>query len=299
MVTLLLPIAHPPRLPRPAAWAAAPLAVFAESRPGVQLVFLMRSSATSGIVTHPSVHRLTGILGWALLTIAIYVFNGVTDLATDTANRSTRPIASGLLSRSSALAWCAALAGAGMAACWQIGLMQTFLGAAMLVLGWAYSSGPTLKNSPTGFAVVIGLGAALTYAAGWVAGGHVTMHDLALALSVSLWVGLCCASKDFSDIDGDRLAGRRTWPVVLGPQRAAHLLSVLAVSAATGVLVLAGVSGADPVPAAALVMGSIALAFTATRSASAPDRITRRRPYRAFLTTQYTINGAMLTFGAV
>jgi 4-hydroxybenzoate polyprenyltransferase len=279
--------------------ATIPRAVFAESRPAVQLIFLMRSTVASGIVFHPSLHSFAGICGWALITISIYVFNGVTDLATDSANHSGRPIASGLLTNTTALSWCGALSAIGLGACWYVSPVEFGLGVAMLVIGWAYSAGPSLKASATGFAVVIGLGAALTYAAGWVAGGRVTMHDLVLALSISLWVGVCCASKDFSDVDGDRVAGRRTWPVVLGPRRAAHLLSVLAVAASALALSVAVQTGADPLPALALVFGSIMLARVASRSAIAPDRAARRRPYRTFVAAQYATNGAMLIAGAI
>jgi 4-hydroxybenzoate polyprenyltransferase len=265
----------------------------------VQLIFLMRSTVASGIVFHPSFHSFAGIGGWALITISIYVFNGVTDLATDSANHSARPIASGLLTRTTALGWCAALSAIGLASCWYVSPGEFGLGVVMLVIGWAYSAGPSLKTSATGFAIVIGLGAALTYSAGWVAGGRVTMHDLVLALSISVWVGVCCASKDFSDVDGDRLAGRHTWPVVLGPLRAAHLLSVLAVVASASALLVAVRIGADPLPALALVVGSIMLARVASRSAAAPDRAARRLPYRTFVAAQYATNGAMLIAGAI
>ncbi|MDP9093153.1 MAG: UbiA family prenyltransferase [Actinomycetota bacterium] len=298
MVTLVLPTSQ--RLARTAHLSTTiPRAVFAESRPAVQLIFLMRSTVASGIVFHPSFRSLTGIFAWALITISIYVFNGVTDLTTDSANHSARPIASGLLGRSTAITWCVALSAIGLGMCWYVSLAEFGLGVAMLTLGWAYSAGPSLKTSATGFAIVIGLGAALTYAAGWAAGGRVTVHDLVLALSISLWVGVCCAAKDFSDIDGDRVAGRRTWPVVLGPRRAAHLLSVLAVAASVIALWAAVQLDATPLPALALVVGSLTLARVASKSANAPDRIARRRPYRYFVVAQYATNGAMLIAGAI
>jgi 4-hydroxybenzoate polyprenyltransferase len=298
MAILLLPTAHRDHHIG-LAGTAIPLAVFAESRPAVQLIFLMRSTAASGIVNHPTTKSLAGVGAWALITISIYVFNGVTDLAADRANHSTRPIASGFLSRTTALTWCAVLSMTGLGVCWYVSPMEFALAAAMLGIGWAYSAGPSLKTSATGFALVIGLGAALTYAAGWVAGGHITANELVVAMSVSLWVGLCCASKDFSDIDGDRLAGRHTWPVIFGPRRAAQLLSVLAVGAAVCVLIVAVELSANPLPAMSLTIGSILLARVAAQSALASDRAARRRPYRMFVTTQYAANAAMVIAGVV
>ncbi len=298
MTAFVLPTAHPVVRARHT-WSTTPRAVFAESRPVVQLIFLMRATATSGIVYRPDVHILFGLIGWCSLTIAIYVFNGVTDLAADTANHSVRPIASGLLTRTAAIAWCVALSVVGLCGCWYAAPVEFGLGVFMLVIGWAYSAGPSLKNSATGFALVIGIGAALTYAAGWVAAGRFTAHDLVLAVCISAWVGLCCASKDFSDVDGDRVAGRHTWPVVLGPRRAANLLAVLALGGSTTVLVIAVATGAHPLPAATLLLGSILLAAITSRSAIASDRNVRRRPYRMFVATQYATNGAMLMLGAV
>jgi 4-hydroxybenzoate polyprenyltransferase len=304
MAILVPPIAQSPRhLFGQATQFTGPLAVaaavLAESRPGVQVVFLMRSTAGSGLVQHPSLKTLYGIGGWVLITIAIYVFNGVTDLEADRTNSSKRPLATGHLSTVTALRACLALAAVGIGLCWLVGPFEVGLAVGFLALGWAYSAGPALKNSATGFAVVIGLGAALTYSAGWVAGGRITTHGLVLALSVSLWVGVCCASKDFSDIDGDRVAGRHTWPVVLGTRRAARVLSALAVATAVGTVVIAARFGANVAPAVTLTIGSLALAAVAVRSASAPARATRRRPYRAFISTQYATNASMLIFGAL
>jgi 4-hydroxybenzoate polyprenyltransferase len=168
----------------------------------------------------------------------------------------------------------------------------------MLLIGWAYSAGPSLKDSALGFAAVIGIGAALTYTAGSIASAHTDLHELATTLSISLWVALCCGSKDFSDVDGDRLAGRHTWPVILGYRRAARLLSGLVVVAAGCVVVSALETGADIFPALALGAGSIGLAITALRSTPAAERRNRRRPYRVYMLTQYATNAALLIFAA-
>ncbi len=143
---------------------------------------------------------------------------------------------------------------------------------------------------------MIGAGAAMTYAAGWISRGHVTVDGLALALLVSLWVGLCCASKDFSDLDGDRVAGRRTWPVILGPRAAARLLAAVAVLAAGCVVLSTALTSMSPIPAATICLGSVAVATTAVQSAGARTRTTRRRPYKAFLTTQYATNITIMIF---
>lgn len=260
----------------------------------VQALFILRSLASSGLVRHVTQNRAVTVGGWTLLVVAIYVFNGVTDLAADQANGSLRPVATGELSTRSALAWSAALAVAGVGLCGVAGIGELCIAIAMIVLGWAYSAGPSLKSSPTGFALVIGLGAALTYLAGRVAAGGLTATSLATYGSVAGWVGLCCAAKDFSDVEGDRAAGRRTWPVLLGARRAALLVAVLAIAGATAIALAAHADHLPSMTAVPLALGSITLGVSALASAQASDRRTRRRPYRAFMATQYATNLALL-----
>lgn len=272
------------------------VSLIVESRPGVQLVFVLRFLAGSGLLRHPTAHAAEAVVAWAMLTTAIYVFNGVTDVPTDAANNSARPIVSGQLSVRTALLWCMLLTATGLLLCWWVSELECVLGAGILALGWAYSAGPSLKNASAGFAVVIGVGAALTYIAGWVARGHISTKDLIMALSISLWVGLCCASKDFSDIDGDRLSGRHTWPVVLGARPAARLLAILAVTGAGCMLTTTLLTAMTVVPVAVMGTGSVALAITARSSAARSLRRVRRRPYRVFMATQYATNAAVMLF---
>lgn len=277
-------------------WATQGWAVLAESRPVVQLVFFFRVLAGSGVVRHPSLHRAEVVGGWVALTIAIYVFNGITDITGDVANGSGRPIAAGDLTVLAARSWCLALVGVALALCCVVGPVELGLAIVMLCLGWAYSAGPSFKDAPAGFAVVIGGGAGLTYAAGLVARGHARPQDVAIAGALAVWVGTCCAAKDFSDVDGDRLAGRRTWPVVFGARGAARLLGVLAVAAAGCVLGISLDADISVVPADVVAVGSAALAVSARRHGNSPDRRARRRPYRVFMTTQYATNVALIVF---
>ncbi len=259
----------------------------------MQFVFLLRLAAATGILRHPSLRLATLVAGWLLLTIPIYVFNGVTDVQTDDANLSHRPIASGRLKARTALGACLPLAAVGLALCLAIGPAEGCVGAGMLALGWAYSAGPCLKKAALGFAAVIGAGAALTYIAGWLARGQLTAAQLWLGLAISLWVGLCCASKDFSDVAGDALAGRRTWPVVLGARRAAVLLCALTVIATIILALTVTLTSSSTLILTALVCGSFSLIVSLLRCTDADTRTITRRPYKAFMLTQYTVNIAM------
>jgi 4-hydroxybenzoate polyprenyltransferase len=268
--------------------------VLTEARPAVLVVFLLRLVAATGILWRFTVSGSAAVAGWLMLVLAVYVFNGVTDVQTDRANGSSRPIASGQLKRSTALRWCMGASSSGLALCWLVGPFVFCLGAVLLVAGWAYSDGPSLKNAPVGFGMLVGVGAALTYAAGWLAGGVGDLGNLVVMLGVSVWVGACCASKDFSDIAGDRLGGRRTWPVLLGAERAAKVLAIVAIACGACVLTGSVLGGVSPLPAALIVSGSIVLAGVTLASASAQDRTVRRRPYRVFMATQYATNLALI-----
>jgi 4-hydroxybenzoate polyprenyltransferase len=271
--------------------------VITEARPPVQAVFLLRLVAAMSLFGQARAVDFVVLAGWLLLVVSVYVFNGITDLAADSANGSRRPIASGRLTPDAALHFCLGASACGLALCWLAGPNVFGLGVVMLVLGWAYSAGPAWKNTPVGFGVVVGLGAALTYLVGWFAGGSADVRRLVAMLAIAAWVGLCCASKDFSDVAGDRLAGRRTWPVSLGPHRAALLLGAIAIT--TGSVVLAGsiMSGVPLAPAAILLTGSVVLAAISIAAAADRSREVRRRPYQAFMATQYAANLALIILG--
>jgi 4-hydroxybenzoate polyprenyltransferase/chlorophyll synthase len=295
MAYTLLRTEHPAYIYRLAHRSLASLHdVVAEARPAVQLVFMLRAAACAGLLWHPSPRAFVGLSGWLLITVTIYTFNGVTDVTEDTANGSSRPIASGRLPVDIARTWCAALAGVGLVLCGFASPVEASVGAAMLALGWSYSAGPTFKESSFGAAVIIGAMAALSYIAGACAIGNVTVRSLIVPMSIALWVALCCAAKDFSDVDGDRLAGRRTWPVVLGNVGAARRLAVVSIAGAALTLGFALWARSDLLPAIGLAMGSVALSVAVMGLASNRNRRIRRRIYRVFMSTQYLANAMLL-----
>lgn len=262
----------------------------AESRPPVQFVFALRFIVASNLLFQPSVRSAVALLGWLCLSIAIYVFNGVTDVTADVLNQSGRPIAAGRLDTQTALTSCAVLSVVGTAVLARQGLVPALLGFLFLLVGWAYSAGPSWKEDPIGFGVVIGAGAAVTYGAGWATRGSLSAGQVVIGLTVAVWVGLCCACKDFSDIEGDAAAGRRTWPVLLGRQRARTLIGALAITASLIGLAMAAGFGTGLITASLLLAGSVGLTMTLARSARAASRGQRRLSYRVFLTTQYLAN---------
>ena len=279
--------------------------VVAEARPCVQAVVVLRvlcfaAASTGGI------HTLAGrtssaVAGWSLLSMSIYLLNGVTDVDGDRANGSRRPIASGRLPAGTAVQVTALLASAGLLLCALHSRGLAVLGIGLLSLGWAYSAGSApLKSTTAGSAAAVGGAAFLSYAAGAVIGGGLTAGTAAFAASFALWVGLCSATKDFSDVAGDRLAGRRTWPVLLGDSGARRLVSAISAVSATWFVVLAPGLPADlGRSAVAAGVGAAVLAAAVLVPAPGGDRATGRRPYRVFMAVQYTVNWNVLLWAFV
>jgi len=273
-----------------------------EARPVVQLIFLLRFTAGALLAAappgrsaaahgpaHPARVAL-GALAWGCATVAVYVFNGLCDRAEDQANGSNRPIARGELPVRSATLACAALAATASALDLAVlGAAATGVTALYLAVGYAYS-GPPFPLKRTYYAASIGGGAlgALTYLGGALAAGRVTPEVLVFGGMMSLWMGgvggIC---KDLSDVAGDRLAGRRTWPVVFGENGARALLVLTA--AAVGAFALGTTLLTLRLLACALTVlgGAVAVCAVSAAPEPAAGRPRRRRPYRVFMWTQY------------
>jgi len=275
--------------------------VLAETRPGVQLVILLRVVSFFLSTAGPNVRAFAGtaaagIAGWLSVGMAVYLLNGVTDILGDQVNGSRRPIASGRLPVATALRTTVFLAAAGLVLCALCERRLVVLAVAFLILGYCYSVGPAaLKSTRMGFAIAVGGGAFLCYLAGSVMGGGLTPRLTAFGAVMALWVGLCSATKDLSDVAGDQLAGRQTWPVVLGDRGARRLIS--AISLLLGCSFLAGAAVlAGPTRPAALVagLGAVTLGAVVLRAPRRAGRAAGRRPYRTFMAVQYAVNGAVL-----
>ncbi|MFI5528216.1 UbiA family prenyltransferase [Kitasatospora sp. NPDC051853] len=273
-----------------------------EARPSVQLVVFLRYLAGTVLSLPgpgPAPGRiLTGAAGWLCATVAVYAFNGVTDRAEDRRNGSLRPIASGRLPVGAALALIGGFALAGTALSWSLGSRQGLLCLGYLTLGYAYSGRPfPLKRTfytCTGAGLGLGL---LTYLAGADAAGAGAGRALLLfAGAMSFWMGgVGGIAKEFSDVQGDRLAGRRTWPIVLGERRARLLLACVATGAGLGFVIAAARVDTTLLGAALTVLlGALVVSAVGVTSPVPADRAAERRPYQAFMWTQHLAHLALI-----
>ncbi|GAA3156215.1 UbiA family prenyltransferase [Nonomuraea roseoviolacea] len=245
-----------------------PLLCVAEARPGVLAVSALRYLAGVALVLPavPGPDPLTvlrGGLAWVLSIFAVYLFNGVTDVAEDRINGSGRPIARGELAPRTAGVVAAVAGAASLAVTAGLPRAMVWIIAANLVLGFLYSGPPwPLKDSCGGTVVVLCLSGLLSYLAGAVVAGSATVGLAAGSATAQLVAGAVAVgpatvqlvvfagaatcwmvlvgmpAKDLSDIPGDTAAGRRTLGVLLGERRARQVM----VAAALGVLVVFGLA---------------------------------------------------------
>jgi 4-hydroxybenzoate polyprenyltransferase len=177
------------------------------------------------------------------------------------------------------------------------GWRAVLLVAAMLGLGGGYSAGPRpLKASAAGASAVFVLGGLVTYLAGWCAGGGGApgARVLLVAGVMSLWMGFAGMTKDLPDVDGDRAAGRRTLPVVLGERHARRLTAALTM--AVGVAALCATAWLGVLrPFGVTLAAGAALVAAALLAPASPARGARRVPYRCFMVTQYGAHLAIIS----
>jgi geranylgeranylglycerol-phosphate geranylgeranyltransferase len=167
-----------------------------------------------------------GTLMAAVLNAASNTLNQVTDLDADLVNKPSRPVASGRVEPRDALRLAAWLYGASVVLASFVGPQVTLLAGTAALLTVMYSAPPfRLKAVPYLANAVIALPrGVLLKVAGWACVrdfGRTEPWYIGLIFGIFL-LG-ATTTKDFADIRGDRAAGFRTLPVILGTRRAAWL----------------------------------------------------------------------------
>lgn len=169
-----------------------------------------------------------GTLMAAVLNAASNTLNQVTDLEADRINKPTRPLPEGRIEPAEALKAAGALYVAAFLLATVAGVQCVWLAGIAALLTVLYSAPPfRLKAVPYLANVVIAVPrGVLLKVAGWSC-----VRDFGrtepwyIGLVFGLFLLGATTTKDFADARGDAAAGFRTLPVVLGPKRAAWLIS--------------------------------------------------------------------------
>ncbi|MBV9453200.1 MAG: UbiA family prenyltransferase [Rubrobacter sp.] len=276
---------------------------FLEARPAVQGIFLLRflagaSFANPLVVGGVKLSLLIGAALWVCATLSVYIFNGVMDVEEDRINGSSRPVARGKLKIAHATGVTGGLAALSVIGSFGLGSTMVWSVVALLALGWLYSGPPFyLKRSPTGWTIMGIIVAYITYNVGYVAnGGGSAVYSLFIfATIMALWLGLVSQTKDLSDIEGDKQAGRRSGPVIWGENAARLVYSGVALSLGGGyILAAAFFAPGLLIPALVLALGAVVVTAIALGPWSRGEKSRRRKPYKAFMLTQYGANLAVV-----
>jgi len=167
-----------------------------------------------------------GTLMAAVLNAASNTLNQVTDLEADRINKPDRPIPAGRVSGEEALRLSGWLYVAAFLLATPVGPQCTLLAGSAAVLTVLYSAPPfRLKAVPYLANLVIAVPrGVLLKVAGWsCVRDFGRMEPWYIGAIFGLFLLGATTTKDFADIRGDRAAGFRTLPVVLGTRRAAWL----------------------------------------------------------------------------
>ena len=200
---------------------------FALVRPR-NLLIAAAGVAVGGILALGRV-AVPGALVWAMLSAlglgaAGNAANDVFDVEADRINRPLRPLVRGDLSREAAIAIAGAAGGFGLFAAWWVGRAQFVLALLALAVMLGYS--PWLK--PHGLrgnlAVALVAGLPLIYGAVAVGDARAGLVPSLLAAALHLARELV---KDVEDVAGDLAAGRRTVPIVWGPDAGAFAAAAI------------------------------------------------------------------------
>lgn len=278
-----------------------------EARPVVAVMFTLRyltaAVLAQGADRAAVVRVLAGAAIWVLAVLSTYIVNGTMDVAEDRINGSRRPIASGRLPMAAARRIAAAAEVIAVAGSLALGSAFACLVLAFLVVGYLYSAPPCCAKRHAAACALTGvLLALLTYCAAYAAAGahRVSRASVIFCVIMSLWTGIVGSIvKDIPDVIGDMAAGRRTIAVMLGETGARTLACAAAL--AIGVSFTAVAMLAAPVllaPSVAALAGALLVAIITAMplSGGASDR--GRRPYKAFMMTQYTVHICMLAIVA-
>jgi len=184
--------------------------------PGPSLLVTLVFVAIAGLAGRgvPNAARILQLVGTMLpIQLCIGVINDVVDLPADAVAQPYKPLARGVLRRSTAT-WIGVVLGAiGLGVAATINLATLGLGAAALGAGLAYDLG--LRRTPLSWVPWWGGMAVLPLMAYASEGSLPARLLIVIPLSALIAIGLHLANA-LPDIDADRIAGRRSLPVIVG-----------------------------------------------------------------------------------
>ena len=167
----------------------------------------------------PALPTVMATMASTLVALSIYISNDVTDIETDKANLIVRPIVQEVVSKKDALALSLVLAVAGITLGLLLNLATLMLCVAGVILGFMYSFSPVrLKRRFILKQMAVAVGGLISSLTGGAALGVISSSVLFAGFIFFTYAMGVVPIVDLGDIEGDRREGRKTLPVVWGPE---------------------------------------------------------------------------------
>ena len=168
------------------------------------------------------------VLGSYFLGLATYVYNDFTDFEVDKINKTNRPSVTGKTTKPQLLTVVCLMFGIGLSLTAFINYYTFCISGLFTILGIVYSHPQfKLKDKFPLKTVVTAGGAALLSLLGGAAVLNTSVPILYTSMSFFIFYFILSPLGDIGDIKGDRVVGRRTFPIVIGMK--ATLLIMLSV----------------------------------------------------------------------
>jgi geranylgeranylglycerol-phosphate geranylgeranyltransferase len=157
------------------------------------------------------------VIGSYFLGLATYVYNDLTDFEVDKINKTHRPSVTGKTTKPQLLTIVCIMFGIGLSLTAFINYYTFCISGIFTILGIVYSH-PQFKLKDKFFlkTIVTAAGAALLSLLGGAAVLNTSAPILYTSLSFFIFYFILSPLGDIADVKGDRAAGRRTFPVVIG-----------------------------------------------------------------------------------
>ena len=186
------------------------------------------------------IYRVTSLPATSfMIIVGMYVLNDLIDADLDRANGKRRPLPLGQVSKGQAWSFVILTNGIGvLLACLTLNTISVILASSLVAIGLMYSAPKiSLKDRCVIKTLAIAVALALCSLIGITASFGIDLKSTSrnvmhfyVILMLGMMVFITSPLNDLGDVSGDKAAGRRTIPIMIGPKNTVRMAILLAVS---------------------------------------------------------------------
>lgn len=177
-----------------------------------------------------------------LIALAAYTYNDVEDIRVDRINATNRPLVSGKVGKKQIIRLVWILNGSALSIAALLNLYTAVIASVLILMGIVYSHPKThCKDIFPLKTLLTASGAALVSLMGGLAVGNLSIYVIYAALVFFAFESILAPLGDIHDAKGDRAAGRRTIPIILGVTPTIAMMMMIAVSIALATVLISEV----------------------------------------------------------